>query len=141
MKLSPATAKLVTAINTFSRNKLTRREDLGTLIELAELHNKKKELGELSFLAKFVSNSYRIMKRIGKDGEGYEKLSREFALALEKSKTLVGALIEEAPQDTKKRFASTYLDMTQGAMQNLVSLCYDLSWYKNWNIEHPKNQG
>ncbi len=140
MQLSSATTKLVAGINTLSGNKLTRREDLGALIEQATLHNKNKELGELSFLAKFVSNSYKIMKRIGKNGEGYEKLSKEFATALEKSKTLMHTLIDEAPEDIKRRFASSYFDMTQKAMQNLLSLCYDLSWYKNWDIEHRQDK-
>ena len=49
-------------------------------------------------------------------------------------------LIDEAPEDIKRRFASSYFDMTQKTMQNFLSLCYDLSWYKNWDIEHRQDK-
>lgn len=136
--LDPSTSTLLAALETFSQHKLTRRNDLGTLIELAFRHDKRTLLDDLSFLAKFVSRSHGIMKRIGRDGEGYDKLSHQFGENLERATTLLRTLVKEAPEDVKSQFASTYFTMTQDAMQNLLALFYDLSWYKNWRIDHPE---
>jgi hypothetical protein len=137
MRLSDSTQSFLAVLDTFSGNKLTRREDLGVLIELATLHRHDKELDELSFLAKFLSNVYAIMKKIGPGAQGYDKLVAQFQDNLPRAGALTLNLVEKSPQDVRDRFNSTYLAMTQDGMNNLLALLYDLSWYKNWCIDHP----
>ena len=79
MLLSPSTSTLVDALDVFSQHKLTRKDDLGVLIELAMLSGAKAELHELSFTAKFISRTFGIMRRIGAQDKSYEGLSRQFA--------------------------------------------------------------
>lgn len=135
MQLSKTTVDLLATLDTFSGRKLTRREDLGALIELATLSNRQTELNNLSFFAKFISKTIGIMKRIGKNGEGYDKLEHEFTEAIEKSRALLTTLLAPAPSATRQHFSNQYLVLTPDALQNLLSLCYDLSWYKNWMID------
>jgi hypothetical protein len=75
------------------------------------------------------------MTRIGRNGEGYDRLASEFSEAVAKTRDLVTSLISESPGDVRKRFADTYLALTQEGLENLLSLCHDLSWYKNWLID------
>lgn len=140
MKLSPVSTRLLESLDAFSGNKLTRRDDLGVLIELALSHSRTATLEELSFLAKFISKAYGIMKRIGKDGEGYEPVAKEFEANLEKARTLATQLLTAAPADTRQRFEETYLGLNPTSFQNLLDLFYDLSWYKNRLIDNPQKQ-
>ena len=137
MQFDPSTSALLDALDAFSGKKLTKRNDLGTLIHLAELHQQRELLHNLSFLAKFVSKTYGMMNRIGKDQQGYDTLSAEFASNLEKARSQTQQLIEFGPPELRLEFASTYFAMTPEALRNLLELLYDLSWYKNWQIDHP----
>jgi hypothetical protein len=139
MQISHATDSFLATLDTFSRNRLTRRDDLGTLIELAALHNQRTVLDDLSFVSKFVCRVFGIMQRIGKDGKGYDKLSGEFSANLEKSTLLLQLLLRNAPVDVQQLFTTHYLSMTHEGLQNLLALFYDLSWYKNWLIDQAKD--
>jgi hypothetical protein len=136
MPLSPSTSTLVDALDAFSQHKLTRKNDLGVLVELAVHPDAKAALNELSFTAKFISRTYGIMRRIGAQDKGYEALSRQFAEQLGKAETLGRTLLRHAPAGTLEHFASTYYARSPEALERHLALLYDLSWYKNWLIDH-----
>jgi len=140
MLFSNTTVELLASLDALSKNALVSRNDLGILIELAVLHNQSTVLGELGFAAKFVSKTFGIMRRIGKDGEGYDRVSNEFSQTLEKAKVLLGVLLENAPHATREHFTTIYLGVSHESLQQLLLLCNDLAWYKNWLIDHPKHQ-
>ena len=135
MQHSAATSDLLDTLEELSQGKLSRRDDLGTLIELATRHDQMPVLDDLSFLAKFVSKTYGIMARIGKEGQGYDGLQREFAASLENAGQKIRSLIAGAPEGEREPFLLRYLSPTPDALRNLLALCYDLSWYKNWLID------
>jgi len=135
MQHSDATEEFLQMLQRFSGGKLTRAEDLGTLIELGRTEGMDDVLSDLSFLAKFLSRTHGIMARIGKEGEGYDKLAQEFGSGMERGRALLQILLEAAPDVLRQRFQATYLSMTQPGIQNLMALYYDLSWYKNWLID------
>lgn len=135
MDNSPSTASLLALLDQMSGGKLRRQEDLGALIELGKRHRLDDTLADLSFHAKFVSNTYRIMKRIGPGAEGFDKLSLEFNSGIEQVSALIRTLITEADPASRERLHGEYLSLTPDALENLLALCYDLSWYKNWLLE------
>ncbi len=136
MRLSPSTSTLVDALDAFSQHKLTRKNDLGVLVELATQSNAMKTLDELSFTAKFLSRTYGIMQRIGTLDKAYDGLSRQFAEQLEKAEALGRSLLLHAPAGTQEQFASTFYARSPEALERHLALLYDLSWYKNWLIDH-----
>ena len=136
MGISQETASLISSLQDFSQRKLHRADDLASLIELSRLHNQGRVLDDLCFFSKFLINTSTVMKRIGNGGEGYNKLSREFAENLEKASTLIRLLVKEAPDDVKRHFTSTYFGITPAALNSLMDLLYDISWLKNWDIDH-----
>lgn len=138
MPVSPETEAELTALEAFAQGHLTRRMDLGTLMDLARRNDRKSLLEDLSFHAKFLHRAYGIMKRIGKDADGYDKLSAEFNANIEKSLELLRGLVAAAPADVGARFQHDYLAMTPVAFEALMGLFYDLSWYKNWLIDHHR---
>ncbi len=136
MFLSPSTSTLVDSLDAFSQHKLTRKNDLGVLVELARISNAKQTLDELSFTAKFISRTFGIMRRIGAQDAAYDGLSRQFAGQLEKAEALGRSLLEHAPAGTGEQFASTYYARSPEALERHLALLYDLSWYKNWLIDN-----
>ncbi len=137
MHFSPSTSNLLLALEKLSRKKLTCREDLGVLLDLSRDRGAGDDLEELSFQAKFAVRAFGIMKRIGRDGEGYDRLAAELSASLERVRTSVRALLQRAAPDIRARMSSTYLAMTPESLDRLLALLYDLSWYKNWRIDHP----
>lgn len=138
MLLSPSTSTLVDALDVYSQHKLTRKDDLGVLVELAHQFDAKWALHELSFTAKFISRTFGIMRRIGAQDKAYEGLSRQFAEQMEKAETLGRSLLQYAPAGTQEHFASAYYARSPGALERHLALLYDLSWYKNWLIDHRR---
>ncbi len=136
MQLRPETSKLLAELQTLSGDRLTRVNDLGVLLDLGTGPPAAAALQELSFLAKFLSRTYGIMKRIGPGGNGYGTLLSEFNDNLRKVTARVQELLAAAPPGMREHFRTTYFAMTPEAMENFLALLYDLSWYKNWLLDH-----
>jgi restriction endonuclease len=135
MNLSQHTKTLLSTINGASGKTLKRSLDLGALIEIAEQHSMHDELNDLAFSSKFIAKSFDLMQRIGKDGNGYEKLSQEFSSQIQKAQELIKQFLNRADALTKAHFAGNYLEMNTLTMQNLMQLFHDLGWYKNYQID------
>jgi hypothetical protein len=136
MVVSQETESFILSLQNYSRSTLHHADDLASLIELSRIHNQRQVLDDVCFLSKFLVNTNTVMKRIGKDAEGYGKLSYEFTENLEKALTFIRLLVKEAPDDVKKHFTSTYFGMTHGGLNSLMELLYDITWLKNWKIDH-----
>lgn len=132
------TEQFLRSLQTFSGGKLTRQPDLGILMDAARSGGAQATLEQLSFHAKFAVKAYGIMQRIGRDGEGYDRLAAEFSdnitIVTGHLHTLLGAV--EA--DDKTLFESRYLEMSAESLQNLLELLGDLAWYKNWLIDQRR---
>ncbi len=135
MKISPETTHLVEEVEVLAHQRLHNSADLAVLLEIAKSQPQEQVLDNLSFLSKFLTKTFAVMTRIGKNGEGYEKLSREFTENLEKATSQLRAMMNEAPDDVRRRFTSEYFTMSPDALNRLMHLLNDLSWYKNWKID------
>jgi hypothetical protein len=135
MVLSNSTKTLLSAVNDASGNRLQRSMDLARLIELAQVNSLHRQLDDLAFVSKFLSKSFELMKRIGKESDGYDKLFEEFSTNIQKSQRLIGELTGSAENSVKSYFLESYLSMSDSTMNNLMQLCHDLSLYKNYKID------
>ena len=140
MELSTVTASLLSELDAFSGGTITRRSDLGILLESGKVPPERYILDELGFFSKFLHRTYGIMTRIGRKGEGYDRLANEFSDAVTKTRALVTSLVAGSPEDVRERFTATYLAMTHDGLENLLVLCHDLSWYKNWLIDTKRER-
>jgi hypothetical protein len=127
----------VERLNDFSGGALTHPGDVALLLDLARTQGKKATFERLAFLSKFASRARGIMQRIGRDGEGYDALARELSTSLTEITGLVRELLKGATDEERERFVAEYLPMTPGGVANIFVLLADLSWYKNWKIDHP----
>jgi hypothetical protein len=138
MPFSLQTTELLETLERLAAKKLAHRVELSLLFELALQQQKLQQLDDLSFYAKFAHRTFGIMKRIGKDSDGYDALSKEFSESMEKSKNLIGELLTNASDETKKKFTADFLVLSPSGFQNLLTLFYDLSCYKNYLIDSRK---
>ncbi len=135
MTLTQSTKTLLSAVNDASGKTLKRSLDLGVLLQIAEEHSMQELLDDLAFSSKFIGKSFELMQRIGKDGNGYEKLSAEFTTQISKSQSVLKQLLESSDAVTRVHFAGNYLEMNTLTMQNLMQLYHDLHWYKNYQLD------
>lgn len=140
LNLSKATRDILFSLEELSGGKLTRRDDLGTLVELATVNQRRDTLDELCFIAKFIHKTHGIMQRIGINGDGYDKLASEFADAIKRASSFIKTLVAYAPGSIQDHFISSYIKLTHSSLDNLLDLCHDLSWYKNWMIDHASRE-
>ncbi len=92
-------------------------------------------LEDLVFIAKFLSKTYDLLRRIGPDGEGFQKISAEFQANLEKANTLVKTLVKESPDALKQNIVDKYLRLDQESMTAFMELMRELAWVKNWILD------
>ncbi len=135
MILRQSTKSLLSTINDASGKTLKRSLDLGTLLQIAEEHSTQGLLDDLAFSSKFIIKSFELMQRIGRDGNGYEKLSAEFTAQVTGSQAVLKQLLASSDTVTQSHFSSNYLEMNTLTMQNLMQLYHDLGWYKNYKID------
>jgi hypothetical protein len=140
MHISSPVRSIIEDIQVLSAGKLTLQNDLGTLLELAQQGERHLLIEELSFHAKFVASTARMMKRIGPDAEGYAKLSTEFQSAVDRVRTAIRALLQDGEEEERQHFERTYFALTHESLQGLLALCYDLGWYKNYLLEQAPSR-
>jgi hypothetical protein len=140
MDLSKSTRDFLSSLEEFSGGKFTRRDDLGTLIELATLHHRSNTLDGLGFIAKFIHKTHGIMQRVGAKREGYDKLGSEITDAIKRASSYIETLVADAPEPIRDHFISSYTQLNHASLENLLDLCHDLSWYKNWMIDHASRE-
>ena len=137
----PTSSRLLAELDAASGGRLQRRDDLAIVLACGEAEDRRPLLADLSFHAKAAHGLRGIMARIGRDGEGYGKLEKEFLEAVGQMRTLLSGLLRGAPEDVLPRLRADYLAMTQDALENLLALAQDVRWYKNWLIDAGRRSG
>jgi len=140
MTPTSSTVSLLAALDTSSRGQLKRRDDLGIVLDLGAFPERSAALDDLAFRSKFLTRTFGIMQRIGRDGSGYDRLETEFAAGLEVVRGHLRTLLGDAPDEVRDRLTASYLAMTPGGMSNLMALLGDLTWYKNWLLDRKQGR-
>ncbi|MBX2991508.1 MAG: hypothetical protein KF749_10125 [Bacteroidetes bacterium] len=135
MQFSEQTEILLRRVEQLANKNLDNRNDVGTLLEIAGRNACIHLLDELSFIAKFACKAFGIMKRIGKDADGYDKMSTEFGKSIIQSQQLIARILDFAPEHERKRLTEKYLVASPASFAQLLPLLADLSWYKNYLID------
>ena len=136
MKIHAEITDFIESVDAYSRHRLTHKEDLAVLMQVGRDEQKADVFDDLTFHAKYTHRIFGIMKRTPPDSDAYPKIAQEFRDGIEKVTTLMRALMKEAPDDIKRSFTEKFFSMKHESLGNLLSIAYDLSWIKNWNIDH-----
>ncbi len=109
--------------------------EVGLLLEASAGTDNHDRFEEIVFLAKFLTKTYEIMQRIGPDGEGYDKLSREFQQSGEKVSAAVQDILTTVPENLRVHFTQSFLTMDPQSFAQYLDLLSDLTVIKNWMLD------
>jgi hypothetical protein len=135
MAIRPETSEFLHELERSSNRKLLFPNDLGQLLESARHHELMEAFDEAIFYAKFITRSTAVMKRIGSDGEGFDKLSAEVGTGIEKASNLLKSLSVKCSAEVASRHSSLFFSMNHEALENLMGLFADLTLVKNWVLD------
>jgi hypothetical protein len=141
MVLRPETVNFLRDLERFSDRTLSFRDEVGTLLEVSRQKGKMDAFVEAIFLAKFITKSMGVMKRIGIEGDGYDKLSAEFQSNIQKVSVLLKEILDVAPEEARRNMAPFFLSLTQEGLEHMVLLLSDLAVVKNWVLDGKKLPG
>jgi hypothetical protein len=79
------------------------------------------------------------MKRIGPNGEGYDKLQSEFNDNIERITLHLKEFAADLAGEVQQQFTQKYFQMNHISMSHLLNLLSDLTWVKNWQIENRES--
>ena len=135
MTVRPETEQFLSDLQRSASRLFVHKEAIAVLLDEARARGSMQVFEDLVFLAKFLSKSYDILRRIGPDGEGFQKISAEFQSNLEKANTLVKTLAKELPDAVKQKMVDTFLRFDQESMTKFMELMRELAWVKNWTVD------
>ena len=126
---------ILSDIRTLAAGRLHFPEELAELVRGCAGSERWQDVLTLSFHAKFLARASEVMKRIGRQGEGYDKLSAEFSAQMETARALLLHMTEFTPA-MKASFEDRFLGLTPPTLQNFLSFMQDISWIKNREIDN-----
>ncbi len=141
MALRTETLNFLRELERSSGRTLNYRDEIGLLVEVADRTGNMGAFNEAIFLAKFITKSMGVMKRIGIDGQGYDKLSTEFQSNIHKVSALLNGILEGAHEEARKNMSSLFFSMSQVALEHLVLFLSDLTMVKNWVLDGKQLPG
>ena len=131
MELSQETEHVLTYLDQFAGHGLRKRNDLGSLLELAASGDRHEEINTLAFQGSFLFKVYQTLKKSPPGSEGYKALEREFSTAVESVRQEMAKLLVDADDEHVERFNTQYYQVTQGSLRNIIDLAHDLGVLKS----------
>lgn len=125
----------VDELERYARRPFAHKSELGQLLEYAWATNREQLIEDAVFHAKFVTRAFEIMRRIGRDAEGFGKIEAECKTNTEKTLTLLRTLVKDSPEEMKQHFLQTFFSPTEDNLPRVLTLFAELTWLKNWMVD------
>lgn len=135
MTVRPETLDFIRELERSANHALSFPDDVGHLLETARRHHTMEVFEEAVFLAKFITQSTGVMKRIGPDADGYDKLSSEVQAGIQKASSLLKRISESCPNNVVQRQSTMFFAMSHETLERLMRLFADLTLVKNWVLD------
>ncbi len=131
----------VEEINSFSGQKLKRKNDLKTIIEICFKNEKSPLLEDLSFTAKYIRGLERVLKKgnMNLDISNLDQIKQDYMNNINKSVEQLKEIVNLTDVNEKGYFEETYFKLTQEGFKNLNELLEDLEWTKMY-LNQQKRQ-
>jgi hypothetical protein len=128
-------AEFLRELERSSNHKLSFPHEVGELLDSARAHHMMEAFEEAIFLAKFVTRSASVMKRIGPGGDGFDKLSSEVEASIGNAVTLLKSISATCPDDVSTAHTTAFFSTNHEALNRLMGLFSDLTLVKNWTLD------
>lgn len=131
MEISQDTQNFINAVDEYTQGKLRKKNDVSVCFEVGATFGGEQELASLIFNGKVLWNLSQKIKTTSKDAEGLENVQREFEKALEYQRNNLLSVQSQLDEKDAKRFQEIYLDMTRGAVLNIIDISHDFAIIKD----------
>ena len=135
MNIHPDIAEFVAELEVFGKRKLNYPLEVGEILQIAFQTGLVSEFEGLIFQAKFLTRTQDVMKQIGPEAQGFERLSMEFQSGIKRSLDLLKMLVGGAGTDVTQKYSDAFFTVETESVARLMKLYSDLSWIKNWQID------
>ena len=141
MQLSAETENVLNYLEAVSGDGLRKRNDMGTILELAALQEADEDMNLLIFHGRHLYSLYTTLRKTGPGSEAYRTLEKEFATAIETVRDILARVLLEATEEDVARFNTHYYAVTHGGLRNLVDLAHDLGVLKGVQNDEKYGKG
>jgi hypothetical protein len=131
MEPSAETENVLRYLDAAAGQGLRKRNDIGTLLELAWLRSAHQEINELAFHGSALYQVFMALRKSSPGAEGYRQLETEFRESVDRVRSLIARILVDSPADVIERFDQIYFKATQGSLRNLMDLGHDLGVLKS----------
>ncbi|MBM4160925.1 MAG: hypothetical protein FJ217_07490 [Ignavibacteria bacterium] len=135
MVIRPETSRFISELEQHANRKLNHPYEVAELLDAARESDNIRLFEDAIFHAKFITKSFGVMQRIGADGEGYDKLSAEFQLSLDKAATLIRQIAETMSEGRRQHHRALFFSLDQESLSRFMEFLDDLSLVKNWRVD------
>ena len=130
MQLSDDTQAVIEFLEASIEGGLRKRNDVATILELGASLGDADLFNQISRTGTATWKVYSTLRRVQPGDEGYRQLEEEFALQMNALREHLATLVNNADDETLRRFDDVYFVMTQGVIRNIVDLSHDLAKIK-----------
>jgi hypothetical protein len=131
-------AGFVRAAEAFASRPFHYREEITGLLEYCRQRGQQQLFDDLVFNAKFITNAFQILRRVGADNADTAKLSVELRDMMEKTTTILRTIVKEMPAERRARYLDAFLDLSHGSLGELTALLGELAWVKNYMLDERR---
>lgn len=131
MQLSDDTLAVIEFLEASIEGGLRKRNDVATILELGATLGDADLFNQISRTGTATWKVYSTLRRVQPGDEGFRQLEEEFALQMNALREHLATLVNNADDDTLRRFDDVYFGMTQGVIRNIVDLSHDLAKIKS----------
>ncbi len=133
--LRPDTAQFLEKLGAHAKKELHHPTTVGMMIDHARRGDHWPLIEEISFYAKFMTKAHDLMQRIGREGEGYDKINAEFERSATTVQSRLKELIADMDDDLRHNIENTFLTLDQKSFTEFLGLLNDFTWLKNWMVD------
>jgi len=130
MQLSDDTRAVIEFLEASIEGGLRKQNDVATILELGATLGDADLFNQISRTGTATWKVYSTLRRVQPGDEGFRQLEEEFAIQMNGLREHLATLVNNADDETLRRFDEVYFGMTQGVIRNIVDLSHDLAKIK-----------
>lgn len=136
MEFSEDTLAVVSYLQQYSGNNLRKPEDLAVVLELCAQQQDAQLAQQIITSGAALWRVYRTLRRLRPGDQGYRQLEEEFMGQANEFRTgIATALTATDEEPLLERFQAVYLELTTGAIRNVIDFAHDFSYLKQLQNE------
>mgnify|MGYP000082517499 CR=1 FL=1 len=136
MELSEDTLAVIAYLQEYSGNNLRKPDDLAVVLELCAQRQDAHLAQQIITSGAALWRVYRALRRLRRGDEGYRQLEEEFTLQANEFRVGLATALDATDQEPiLERFQAVYLELSTGAIRNVLDFAHDFSYLKQLQNE------